>query len=515
MRDGAGGMYAVDRLAQLLVKDDYEVKWKFVQAKELPRERIVKDDRLSRLAKERDLHSKAKESEKTPKQIMEEKTPKGSTVESDKDKQKGGSRFGPAPKRALKTVQDLMTRPPPSPDEAPKEIEVEEEVEEVIQQSFVKNGGDLHGAYDSWAGSSLDNVQGLTWRTAVDNTHIIMGLTSNSEDDYTFANGFWVGLFPDGRAIKGDGESQQHFDTYKIADMFRIVIESGEVKVYKNDELLEVLGDTPGRTPSLFAKLFLKEQDSQVLAQEVNALCRVTSIDFSGNEIGNEGAECLAKAMTSEICKVVHLDLSLNRIQDEGVEKIADFLDSEFARVQVLKLNHNEIGDKGVDCLAKALFKSKDRFELPWHEKWAKRLQKELTNRAWTDTEDLVMTDSSNTRIDIFAEDFEEDEDLFPLHVRKAGSSTVTRLELNDNNIGDPGARSLAEALEEETCQVSEVELTINHIGDEGAIRLAEAIEKDTCSIRSIRLELNKYEKAGRKRIAKAFASQLRYEADR
>jgi len=243
---------------------------------------------------------------------------------------------------------------------------------------------------------------------------------------------------------------------------------------------------------------------------ELSAIAQVSSINLAGNEIGDPGLERLIQALNRETSKVEALDLSLNRLSDAGIKHLADLLETDTTKLAVLKLNHNEIGDKGAGLLAHAL--TKDQLPVQWDKKFAKLLKKEMQRKGW-EPEEVDVFDKENTPREIFGEEVVVDEEWFPLRVvRKAGWSNVIRIELNDNDVGNAGARSLAEALELKTCQVRDLELTVNQIGDEGAVRLAEAIEKESCSIRYLRLENNKLGKQGKKRLGQAIAAQLRFE---
>ena len=86
-------------------------------------------------------------------------------------------------------------------------------------------------------------------------------------------------------------------------------------------------------------------------------------------------------------------------------------------------------------------------------------------------------------------------------------NTTLERLDLYANNIGDEGAKALASALEKNTTLVL-LELAKNNIGDEGAKALATALEKNR-SLERLYLELNYIGDEGAKALATALEKNL------
>ena len=58
-------------------------------------------------------------------------------------------------------------------------------------------------------------------------------------------------------------------------------------------------------------------------------------------------------------------------------------------------------------------------------------------------------------------------------------NTTITDLNLNENNLKDVGAKAIAEALKVNTT-LKVLDLSLNYIGDEGAQALAEAIDANS-----------------------------------
>lgn len=79
----------------------------------------------------------------------------------------------------------------------------------------------------------------------------------------------------------------------------------------------------------------------------------LTSLNLSGNEIGDFGAQALAEALT-ENNTLTSLNLSVNDIGDLGAQALAEAL-AENNTLTLLGLSGNKIGVKGAQALAEAL----------------------------------------------------------------------------------------------------------------------------------------------------------------
>ena len=75
---------------------------------------------------------------------------------------------------------------------------------------------------------------------------------------------------------------------------------------------------------------------------------------------------------------------------------------------------------------------------------------------------------------------------------------------LTDNNISDIGAQHLAEAINNNNCQLRTLILTENNISDIGAQHLAEAINNNNCQLHTLYLEENNISDIGAQHLAEA-----------
>lgn len=320
---------------------------------------------------------------------------------------------------------------------------------------FIKNDGD-GTQYDGWLASPLPNVEGFTIATGGMDCHVRFGLTQDPADDESFEHGFWLGLYPDKKAVRrGESGEEEHVLDFELLDTFRVEIDKGTGRVVAliNDgaEIAE-LGSVPPETASLFAKVFLLERDAFVRISKVVAMARVLSLDINGNRIGDEGIGPLAKAIEWPTSRLLALDLGLNRLGDAGVARLAQALGTAVGgRVAALTLSHNEIGDGGACSLAELL-------------------QKEC--------------------------------------------SCLARLNLCDNSVADVGAVHLAQALTHEACRLTLLDLSLNSVGDDGAMLLAEALEQPQCKVSTFKLERSCLGHKAKKRLAQTFRDTVRLHED-
>ena len=88
-----------------------------------------------------------------------------------------------------------------------------------------------------------------------------------------------------------------------------------------------------------------------------------------------------------------------------------------------------------------------------------------------------------------------------------APGNRVTTLNLGFNNIGDAGARALAQAIQSTHCSLTYLYLFGSDIGVDGARALAQAIQSTHCSLTSLNLNTNNIGDAGARALAQAIQS--------
>jgi len=167
--------------------------------------------------------------------------------------------------------------------------------------------------------------------------------------------------------------------------------------------------------------------------------CVVTVLDLRHNDIGDEGAKDLAKAMEQTGCCLVSLSLGHCGITDEGVKHLAVSM-AKYSFLHDLDLKGNNIGPEGVEALTMA-----------------------ITHRPG-----LVSLDLKENMVG--------NEGAASIAAALSNKNSLTDLNLSDNEIGDDGALMLARSLTIND-QMKRLHLNANDIGDSGALEFRRALQ--------------------------------------
>ncbi|KAI9365955.1 hypothetical protein DFJ73DRAFT_152358 [Zopfochytrium polystomum] len=201
------------------------------------------------------------------------------------------------------------------------------------------------------------------------------------------------------------------------------------------------------------------------LAQALQKNKTLTELQLRGIRISNQSAEALAAAL-SEHPSLKVLDLSDNRIGSDGSRAISQALSKNKSNISSLNLSGNAIGNTGAEDLAEMLTKCETLEELHL---------------------------SLNMISDIGAS-----------AIGKAlPKSSLKRLVLSENHIGDAGAKEVARGLEIGS-RLTSLDLSANWIGTVGAASIAKSLNENS-RLQNLELGRNKLGDAG----AKAFAESL------
>jgi len=305
-------------------------------------------------------------------------------------------------------------------------------------EAFSNDNGTETG-YGPSAVSALANVRSLSARIGLDERHVLFGLTSDPEDDHTFAHGYGLGLFPDG--AYSAAKTEKKIADCNTSDVFRLTICNGKVTAYKNDTELVVMGEASHVI--MHAKLFFYEDDAFMLVPQIMSYSRVSQMNLNGNLIGNKGLEHIAAHLETETCLVSRLDLGLNQLRDAGVERLCVALENENCKIRSLDLSGNEITDEGARRLGQILGKS--TCPVTW--------------------------------LGLSGNDIEDDGAIAIAEALEQEACGVTSVELALNGIGDVGLMRLAEAMEKDECRVATIKVGPgNRFGKAARRRFARAI---------------------------------------
>ena len=203
------------------------------------------------------------------------------------------------------------------------------------------------------------------------------------------------------------------------------------------------------------------EAGAQAIAAKLTGL---TSLDLSGNKIGEEGAKAIAASLTG----LASLNLSENRIGAAGAEAIAAKLTS----LASLDLALNNIGDAGAKAIAASLtgLASLDLWGNHIGAEGAKAIAASLTGLTSLDLWGNNIGDAGAKAI-------------------AASLTGLTSLNLGNSNIGDAGAKAIAASL----TGLTSLLLWTNNIGAEGARAILDAwsARSDSLQLESLDLTEN------------------------
>ncbi|KAL0239844.1 hypothetical protein GEMRC1_009952 [Eukaryota sp. GEM-RC1] len=199
---------------------------------------------------------------------------------------------------------------------------------------------------------------------------------------------------------------------------------------------------------------------------KVNTTATFTSISFSFNFIGDEGALALADVLKVNT-SIKRIELSHNDIGHEGTFALAGVLKVN-TTITNINLMSNSIGDQGALALAEALKVNNSVVVVKlWYNSigalGARALAEALLVKT---TISSILLGGNNIGV----------EGASALADALKINTTMTSVELSGNSIGDEGARTLSEMLKVNTT-LTRVSLWNNSIGVEGANALADALK--------------------------------------
>lgn len=201
----------------------------------------------------------------------------------------------------------------------------------------------------------------------------------------------------------------------------------------------------------------------------------LTYLDLSGNRIGVDGVHALVEALRHNTF-LTHLDLSWTQLGNSDAQIFAQALQHNTCLTQ-LNLCHNQIGVIGTQALAEAL----------QHNTGLTRLN--LYGNQIGDTGAQVMAEILLGGIICSPEaPFSSSEGMLCVDFVPSHNTTLTELNLGENQIGNLGAIALAQTLLHNTGLI-ELNLSENQIGNAGGQALIEAVRHNTVLTR---LDLHK-----------------------
>ena len=204
-----------------------------------------------------------------------------------------------------------------------------------------------------------------------------------------------------------------------------------------------------------------------------------TELDLSSQSINNNDCIELSKVLKVNTT-IRNIHLAYNQIEDEGIIALANGLKIN-STVLGLQLNNNHIGDKGATALGQMLNGHKSLY-------WINISHNQVGDIGLLALASGLKTNSILSQLDL---SYNQIGDIgvsafgnkFPLH----------ELHLNNNLIGDNGAKSLAKTLINHNIGDNYFKLVLNNnvIKGTGAISLVEALKGKKCFDFKLNLENN------------------------
>ncbi|CAO3563710.1 unnamed protein product [Mortierella alpina] len=193
-------------------------------------------------------------------------------------------------------------------------------------------------------------------------------------------------------------------------------------------------------------------------------LSRLTSLDLSGNSIGDKGAQALSEALKIN-STVTTLNLGSNSIGANGAQALSEALKTN-STLTTLRLSFSTIGDKGAQALSEALKTNSTLTTL------------DLDRNSIRALSEALKINSTLTSLDLFNNSMRE-KAAQELSEAVKTNSALTSLILHSNPIGNSGAQALSDALKVNSTLIT-LNLYGNSIGDNGAQAISEALKTNS-----------------------------------
>jgi Ran GTPase-activating protein (RanGAP) involved in mRNA processing and transport len=226
---------------------------------------------------------------------------------------------------------------------------------------------------------------------------------------------------------------------------------------------------------------YFNDSSVAILCHELMGNETVRSLNLSSNQFGAPGARSLGELLSQPGCPIVELDLSGNKIGAEGAKVLADAFEKNDS-LRVVDLRGTGIGNAGIVALAKAL-ETNNSIQMihvsRGHDITSKSMG-ELTRQLAINTQSLTLkailplvlaNDPSMRSITIIGDGEASvfgDTSANLLALALARNSTVTSVDLRNNDITSEGAEFFADMLEDNKT-IAEFNLASNRIDDRGA----------------------------------------------
>ncbi|XP_029939725.1 NLR family CARD domain-containing protein 3-like [Salarias fasciatus] len=259
-----------------------------------------------------------------------------------------------------------------------------------------------------------------------------------------------------------------------------------DLKKYSASEeaLLKLLPVVKASNKSLLSSCGLSERScgalSSVLSSQSNNL---THLDLSNNELQDSGVKRLSLGLESPHCKLEALILSGCLVSEEGCASLASAVRSKSSHLRELDLSYNHPGD-GVEKLFAAV-------EDPHCSLKTLRLSCcGLSKRNCGALSSLLSSQSSSlTDLDLSNNDLQDSGVKMLSFELESPHCKLEALSLSGCLVSEEGCASLVSAVRSTSSKLRALDLSYNHPGDSGVKELSAAVEDPHCSLETLRVD--------------------------
>uniref|UniRef100_A0A1A8L4A9 NACHT domain-containing protein n=2 Tax=Nothobranchius pienaari TaxID=704102 RepID=A0A1A8L4A9_9TELE len=253
----------------------------------------------------------------------------------------------------------------------------------------------------------------------------------------------------------------------------------------------------------------------------LSASCCLKELDLSNNNyIQDSGVKQLSVGLESPHCRLETLRLSCCRLTESCCSCLASSIEANPSHVRVLDLSNNKLKDLGVNLLVAALRRPQCKLKT-WRlnrcgltenccASLASLLKCETSSLSELELSDNDLQDSG---VNLLCEGLESPHcGLETLRLRgcwlsesccaplasalRSSSSRLKELDLSENDLQDTGVKLLSGGLESSRCRLDALRLVCCQVTDEGCVPLASAL-KSNAILRELDLSKNNIQEQG------------------